>query len=123
MKLERINTAKGFSAKRSQRISELHRNTLYLSFSLLLSNRCTTGLLSVRWIISTILGVSNWWDSGGRIICWELCQGLHGIFDLEFYLSPGNNLSNVARSGVDLQKRSLPSKYFHLFAHRFPEIE
>ena len=26
MKLERINTAKGFCAKRSQRISELHRN-------------------------------------------------------------------------------------------------
>ena len=27
MKLERINTAKGFCAKRSQRIPELHRNT------------------------------------------------------------------------------------------------
>ena len=26
MKLERINTAKGFCAKRSQRIPELHRN-------------------------------------------------------------------------------------------------
>ena len=28
MKLERINIAKGLCAKRSQRISELHRNTL-----------------------------------------------------------------------------------------------
>ena len=27
MKLERINTAKGFCAKRSQRIPELHRNS------------------------------------------------------------------------------------------------
>ena len=29
MKLERINTAKGFCAKRSQRIPELHRNTAH----------------------------------------------------------------------------------------------
>ena len=28
MKLERINTVKGFCGKRSQRISELHRNSL-----------------------------------------------------------------------------------------------
>ena len=28
MKLERINTAKGFCAKRSQRIPELHRNSV-----------------------------------------------------------------------------------------------
>ena len=30
MKLERINTAKGFCAKRSQRIPELHGNTVYV---------------------------------------------------------------------------------------------
>ena len=32
MNLERINTAKGFCAKRSQRIPELHRNKLFSTY-------------------------------------------------------------------------------------------
>ena len=35
MKLERINTVKGFCAKRSQRIPELHRNNALIGFNVI----------------------------------------------------------------------------------------
>ena len=41
----------------------------------------------------------------GHIVCWELCRGPHKIFDLEINTSLGNDLRNVPRSEVDLQKR------------------
>ena len=50
-------------------------------------------------------GVSNLWASGGHIACWESCREPHEVFDLIIATSSCNDLSNVARSEVDLQKR------------------
>ena len=49
--------------------------------------------------------MSNSWASGGHIVCWKLCLGPHEIFDLEITTSPGDDLSNVARIEVELQKK------------------
>ena len=38
------------------------------------------------------------------------------FFDLEITISPGNGLYNVARSEIDLKKRSLPLQHLHTIA-------
>ena len=60
--------------------------------------------------------MENSWAFGGHIACWQLCRGPHDVFDLEIPTSSGNGLCNVARSEVDLQKRSLPLQHLHTIA-------
>ena len=45
------------------------------------------------------------WASISHVAFWESCRGPHEIFDLEIATSPGNDLSNVILSEVDLQKK------------------
>ena len=44
---------------------------------------------------------------GIHIVCWKPCRGPHEIFNLEITAPPGNDLGNVARSEVDLQKKKV----------------
>ena len=50
-------------------------------------------------------GVSNSWASGGSLRVGNIAEVRVMFFDLEIITSPGNDLCNVARSEVDLQKK------------------
>ena len=71
-------------------------------------------LTATRWIMSYGRGVKlvGFW---GRHCTYEqLCRGPHEVFEWEITTSPGNDLSNVARIKVDLQKKERLSPLQHL---------